>query len=265
MCVFVIKELLLFLLVCANSVCCSVCADMKLHLLSSVCTQAWRMVTAAVVKLQIALFTHQKTFPGTGKGGAGLKLCFLQALRRTSASFTEGTLKIGEIWLEPSSKDLTIFCRHGTNADNMGYRASWDKCDPKPPELQRWQQQTAANDKSNSPSIRSSRNKTLCLIAFPQGAFLFFYPQKEKKNKRPLWKYLPANLKSKLKSVEADSMTAVSVTGGITCWDWNYAASSQAVSGGDLKRQCLGGRRCLAAVTQTYITRLPGLYVKVLW
>lgn len=60
-------------------------------------------------------------------------------------------------------------------------------------------------------------------------------------------------------------MTAVSVTGGITCWDWNYAASSQAASGGDLKRQCLGGGRCLAAVTQTYITRLPGLYVKVLW
>lgn len=60
-------------------------------------------------------------------------------------------------------------------------------------------------------------------------------------------------------------MTAVSVTGGITCWDWNYAASSQAVSGGDLQRQCLGGGRCLAAVTQTYITRLPGLYAKVLW
>lgn len=93
--------------------------------------------------------------------------------------------------------------------------------------------------------------------------FSFYFPQKKKQ--RPLWKYLPANLKSKLKSVEAKSMTAVSVTGGSTCWDWNYAASSQAVSRGDLKRQCLGGGRCLAAVTQTYITRLPGLYVKVLW
>lgn len=68
--VFVIKALLLFLLLCANSACCSVCADMKLHFLSSVCTQAWRMVTAGVAKLLIALFTHQKTIPGTGKGCA---------------------------------------------------------------------------------------------------------------------------------------------------------------------------------------------------
>lgn len=59
----------------------------------------------------------------------------------------------------------------------------------------------------------------------------------------------------------ADLMTAVSVTRGIIRWDLNcYAGSSQAVSRRDLKRQVLV---CSAAVTQTYIVFLPGLYVKV--
>lgn len=68
MCVFVIEALFLFLLFCINSVCCSVCADMKLHLLSL--HTSLPDVMAAVLKLQIALFTYQKTFTGTGKGCA---------------------------------------------------------------------------------------------------------------------------------------------------------------------------------------------------
>lgn len=131
MCVFVIEALFLFLLFCVNSVCCSVCADMKLHVLSSVCTQACRMLrqqslNCKLLYLRIRRHLQVPAKAALAAGGAGLKLCFLQALRRTCASFTEDAVKIGdlEIWLERSSKDLTIFCRHGTNAHNMGYRAS---------------------------------------------------------------------------------------------------------------------------------------------
>lgn len=64
----------------------------------------------------------------------------------------------------------------------------------------------------------------------------------------------------------ADLMTAVSVTRSIIRWDLNcYAGGSQAVSRRDLKRQGLGGggEGCSAAVTQTYIVFLPGVYEEV--